>query len=298
MSEQQLKTPRMSEKILLIGLRKSFWTGAKVDKEVSDETCAQKGAAQGSGVWWTHYVPKNILEPLRKEQSRVDRVVKSFTKPWGDDGRRALLASKFLEFTSAFRAAMVPYDAKKQEFLEVTYPDARVTKQARLNELGKNIQMPMPEEIAGKFDIRLTVEPMPEVEDFRLKAGDDAMSAIVAEAEETHKARVHDLMYGIWEGLLDIVEAMEVRLSSDKTTKHGKASAFKDCWPAKLKDYCKKLGDWNLTGDPQLEECCKQAMEKLAKLNPVHVRENKALGKAAAKDAQELISKMKSYMSA
>jgi hypothetical protein len=282
------KTSRLSEKAMLIHLRISMWTGAHRNKALSNKVCADLGAEQDAGAWWTYYIPKQSLADIFTARNVCRNLWIRETLPWMDGSLRIIAAPAFLEFSGKMRTAVSDFQKAADAFITNEYPQIRTQAQKRLGKIGDGRQMPTASEIKDRFHIKVDVLPVPEVTDFRCDIGNEEMEDIKRQSEQSIKDMSAKAMAEVWGQLAELVAKVEKTLA-DKDKK------FKNSLIDNLKEYCDRIPKINLTDDEKLEEMRKEVQAKLTTLDCDTLRTAAQPRKDAAKTAKALIEKMKEY---
>lgn len=158
---------------LLVELSVSRWQATKTDKRASADTIARNHAARDAG----RFV-KNLLAgadaELRQLNSVLDRLrahVYDSTAPWaaGDGaqlrGPRLLSVTRAPAFLAEHAALKAESDSALAAFLSA-YPAARARAMSALNGLGNATDYPEPEALAARYNVAMSVEPLPAASDY------------------------------------------------------------------------------------------------------------------------------------
>jgi hypothetical protein len=282
------QTTRLSEKAMLVRLTVSVWTGRTKDKVVSQEVTTAKHASSESGAWWTYLVPREHLKAIGAADSNCRTVWRKRTLPWTDEGCRILPSKMYMDYTNEMRKAITQFDEAVHNFVE-NYPTILGSAKKRLGDLAQTKQFPTVNEVKYKFGIRQTIYPMPDAADFRVNLSEDDADAIRDQISTIMNDTIKNAMSDIWGQMAALIGKVEEILAQpDKI--------FRGSLIGNLKEFCDLLPKLNLMDDENLEEIRKETLEKLAKLSPDDLRDNKIARKKAAKTAGDVLKKMKTFM--
>ena len=128
---------------VIVTLAISQWTARKLDRTVSDEVEASKGAKSKGAA----RVNKNLLagtpelEEIAKIATRMRNFVADNTFPWTDAGQRLLPTLRLLDFDKTVRALMAEFNAKVAEFVTI-YPSLITAQAMALGDMFKRDDFP------------------------------------------------------------------------------------------------------------------------------------------------------------
>ncbi len=278
---------RLNQKAMLVQLSFSVWTGRTKDNRVSEEVLTQKKAEHDSGTWWTSLIPRSSMRNINSAYNRCKETHNRFTLPWRDGGDRILPTAMFIKYTQAMREVKADFDKAVDEFLK-EYPTILANASKRLGSLLDNKKLPSAAEVKGKFGIHQQIYPLPDIADFRVDLSKEDVDTIRKQMKTSIDNTIEDAMSGIWQRLAELVGKVEETLGEPK-------KVFRDSLISNLEEFCELIPKLNLTNDSKLEAIRKDTVQKLAKLRPDNLREDKTERKAAHKAAKDVLKKMKDY---
>lgn len=272
---------------MLVGLYVSQWTARKLDKsagkKVSEDFGNQEQAAR---------VHKTLIaEQAIKKISTVVNETRTFfydnTLPWTDDGKRILPAANFMETTQKIRELEGKFWQAVTE-LEDNYPALIQEAKIILNGLFRQEDYPKIEDIRKRYAFAVTVDPIPDANDFRVHLQDDQIRVIRQQIEDRLQDATATAMKDLWSRLHGAVSNMAERLSDPK-------NIFRDSLVGNLEDLVDLLPRLNVTGDPELERLRAEVEAKLIK-DPETLRKDVDERKQTHRDAEAILSAMAAYM--
>jgi hypothetical protein len=218
-----------------------MWTARKLNRGVSDEIEASKGAkSKGAArVNVNLLAGRPELEEIAQIATRVRNYVYENTFPWSDNGQRLLPTLKLLDFDRTVKLHMATFRAKVDAFV-VTYPHLITAQAMALGDMFNRGDFPSVGEVAAKFAISLDIEPVPSTGDFRVDVGNEALADLQASLSRTNSSREAALLADISKRVGEHLERMSERLVSDTDAKTGepKQRRFHDTLVTGAYDLC------------------------------------------------------------
>jgi hypothetical protein len=226
---------------VLVTLGVSQWTARKLDRTVSDEVEATKGAKSKGAA----RVNKNLLagrpelEDIAKIATRMRNYVYDNTFPWTDAGQRLLPTLKLMDFDRTIRLLMGEFNAQVEAFITI-YPSLITAQAMALGDMFRRDDFPSASEIAAKFNVSLDIEPVPSTGDFRVDVGNEALAELQASLTRTNSSREAALMADINKRLTEHLARMADRLVSETDLKTGefKQKRFHDTLVTNAYELC------------------------------------------------------------
>ena len=282
---------KLNEKAMLVHLTVHQWMGRVKDIGASEELAVQKNASSEAGTTvLISLAPKRLVNPIDNAGWAARLEHQRLTLPWMDKGHRILPANMFMKYTECIRAKVAVFQARVNEFLEA-YPElmeAAELKQ-RMGDLGKGVIIPSVDELRAHFSIVTDVLPLPNADDFRVSIGEEEAAHIKADIEKNIGEKMREAQNDLWKRLTELVSKVHERLSNAD-------NKFRDSLMENLKDFCSLIPNLNIVDDPNLETMRSELMEKLTKeWKPDDMRNDKIARAKAAKDAKEVLDKMKDF---
>lgn len=283
----------LSEKAMLVTLSIGFWSGSKLDKEVTDHVHAEYAADSDSGKYNKYLVPKVALDPVKKAITRAREYHKKHTLPWKDCGVRLLPSAHYLEYTQGIRACFNEVDQEADRFFSI-YPDLVNVAQSRLNGMFRSSDYPDVSQLRGRYYRNVEVEPLPSGNDFRVNLSAEETKAIQAEIETRTQLKVREATRDLWDRLHKGVSRMADRLT-DNQGEPGKPQRFTSTVVTSLLDLVNLLPALNLTGDQNLERMRREIEAKLTKIPAEDLREDPVARADVKRSADDILKAMAGY---
>lgn len=246
-------TGTLAERAMLVSLRISQWSGRRFDRKVTKEVTDGNGAAADAGNFNKMLLPKEALAEIQSVVGETRTGFFERTLPWLDDGQRIMTADAFLAHSAWQRGQKVKFDAAVEIFI-AAYPNHIESARRRLGSMFNTNDYPLPTELRDKFDMCMTVMPVPQSTDFRANVADSQADTIRAEIERAVTDATRAAMHDVWSRIGELVERMATKLREYKP-KRGAAKAenvFRDSLVENIKDMIGVLPGLNITGDDRL----------------------------------------------
>jgi hypothetical protein len=279
---------KLSDRAILVQLGISTWSANKLDKEISAETTAIKGAISGSARVHKSLLPMcDLLDDIKKKATLIRTKFYDNTLPWGVKGIQILPTANYLAFMTDFRKERAEYEYLVKQFVP-EYPQLVMDAQRFLGSAYKASDYPEAHEIADKFKMDMQVMPVPN-NDFRVDIADEELARIHDEVEARVKQAAQGAMQDVWQRLYDKVKHLADKLNDPK-------AVFRDSTVNHLVELCELLPRLNVMDDPNLEAMRQEVEGKLAGYNPDTLRADVKVRQTVATEANDIAAKMAAFM--
>lgn len=278
-------TNTLVNRAFLVSLHAPVWTGAKTDKQASQQTLAANNATEDAGKFTKYLIPPDRVKPYYNAvmAARLDHY--RLTSPWlaGQD----ILASQLQpEYSLIMQEHRITLDKLRREFLDWydSYMRDQSQSMARLGNLYQAREFPRSDRIARRLQFSVTLIPFPDITDWRAVASLPDAAAIVAETEQRINDAVGNAQRANWQRLHQALVDLIGKLDRYDGTRKG---AFRDSVMTELCDLAGLLPALNLTNDPLMDDLARQVHAQLCVHSPDTLRESAdtrtdALAKARA----------------
>jgi len=278
-------TPSISSSSMLVELSVSTWTGRKLDKRASKDVTTSNRAASGVA---------NVHKKLLGDCAELDAVQKfvanarnlhyGMTMPWSDTGMRLLPTAQYFKYHQQMTDIQNEFERLVDLF--VTAYDWEISQaQAKLGDLFSYADYPSADSIASKFKFRLSYIPLPEVGDFRIDIGNEALSQVQTHYQTYYETQLNNAMQDIWQRAYQALTKMSERLDY---ADHEQKKIFRDTLVTNVIDIVELLDVCNVTHDSQMSALKTQLDDALRGVTPDALREDgylRAQTKQAVDDA-------------
>jgi hypothetical protein len=271
---------------MLASLSISRWTARKFDKKVSKEVDVHHGAKDG-GRYSKILVDKTHTQALMTSAGAIRAYHYHMTLPWDDEGPRLLPSASFEAYTAKMRELREQDRVLQQAFFKV-YPQLVIDAKKRLGSLYSPEDYPPTSEIASKFDIRISMTPVPSANDFRVNISAEAAEQIRAELAAENDARFQAAMKSCYTRLHEVVTHISGTL-------HKENPRIYDTLVSNARELISCLPALNLSNDPTLEQL-RLELDAALPMSADILRGSETTRKAVASDVDAIIEKMKHYV--
>lgn len=256
----------ISSSAVLVDLNISLWTARRLDKQVSKEIDNIKRTHTKAGNYNKHILAGSAhLEAITKLAGEIREWHTRQTLPWSDTGTRLLPMNNFFEYKLQLGEYETEFYNRINAFIK-EYPSTVTGMAFNLGQLFNRAEYPEVERIASKFNLRYTIMPVPEANDFRVDVEEAIRTEMREEYEKSYTARVEAAMDDAWSRLHVTLEHMVDRLSGkDK-------KIFRNSLIENALELTSLLTKLNVTKDPKLEDARKALEQSLVGVTPEELR--------------------------
>jgi hypothetical protein len=251
---------------VLIDLNISVWTARKLDRNVSKEIDINKRTTTKAGNYNKHILAgSDHLEAITKLSGEIREWHARQTLPWSDTGTRLLPMNNFFEYKTQLGIYETEFQTRVNNFIN-EYPNIITVMAYRLGQLFDRSEYPEAQKIASKFNLKYTIMPVPEINDFRIDVEDAIRDEMRTEYEKAYEARVETAMQDAWARLHGTLEHMVDRLSGEDK------KIFRNSLIENALELTGLLTKLNVTKDPKLEQARKALEQSLVGVTPDELR--------------------------
>jgi hypothetical protein len=272
---------RLPERALLVALNISEWRGRRRDREVTERVAQEHGADRTAGCYTKTLVPKSYLARIAQVRSEARALHHELTLPWCDEGSRILPVDLHLLYMERFRDLRSRFDQAVEAFL-AAFDEAKAAAQVSLGTLYREDDYPTSSKLRKAFAFDYKLQPLPDGRDWRIDLPEATVDSIREELEGRLEEASTLALADLYRRLADVVSRMATTLTQpDKI--------FRDSLVLNVRDLCRLLPALNIADDFRLASLADDIEQRLAGLDPDHLRHDSALRKAAAVDASTLL---------
>jgi hypothetical protein len=228
----------------------------------------------------------------------VRAAVYKHTFPWGDSALRLLPSKAFPEFDKKVRDSITELRGCVEEYIR-EYPALVAQAKIDLNGMFDATQYPDQDKLAGMFRVSCNYWPMPAsghfVADIASDAADAARDTIVKETIARSNHAVNDMVSRIESAVSSYVERLSAYVK--ETDDYGTTTIrniFRDSLIDNLREISRLTRAMNFTDDAGLEAVANQ-VERLARVLPDTLRNDKHTRDEMVTEGQQLLAKLNSY---
>lgn len=283
---------RLSSKAVLCTLTVGVWFATKIDKEAG-KAAEEKFNAKDAGVFIKKLINPDSIKKVYSVGERIRGLHYKNSLPWNDFGQRLLPSTNFETYTHLIRKAIHEWEALVQKEIIDVYEELKKDAQEnRLGGLWNPEEYPTIESLKRRFYVKVSFDPVPDVQDFRVKLRDEEVAAIRAEYEERESEASKRSKADLWKRLYGTVDKLMKRMNSDRRPSEKACVGIID----EIKELVELLGIMNFDNDANLEAMIKEVENKLATLNPDLLKDGQYHRNEAANEAKTILNKMSAYL--
>lgn len=276
-------TISIASSAVLIDLNISVWTARKLDKNVSKEIDINKQTTIKAGNYNKHILAgADQLEAITKLAGEIRDWHGRQTLPWSDTGTRLLPMTNFFDYKHQLGVYEAEFKSRINTFIH-EYPNIVQSMAYKLGALFDRAEYPDTNSIATKFNMRYTIMPVPETNDFRVDIADDIRNEMQQEYQKAYEGRVEAAMSDAWSRLHTTLEHMIDRLSGDEK------KIFRNSLVDNALELTNLLTRLNVTNDPKLEKARQSLEQSLVGVTADELRDSKGA-------RQEILAKVNEIM--
>ena len=275
---------------MVLNLQIGIWQGYRLDREASAKVVEDAGAHADAARVNKHLVPKEALKDINTASNAVRSHFKDKTLPWKDNGDRLLTRLMFADFIETHEKLTKDFKDAVEEFVTVSYPEARARAEFRMGELFDSNDYPSAESLRRRFYIGMDIDPVTSAGDFRVEMEADELDLIKATMEKALQERIGRAMLDVWTRLADVVGHFAAKMGSD--------GVFRDSTMKNIEEMVDLLPGLNVLNDPDLARLGDEIKATLTGYDLKDLRKRPDVRKQAAFEANEIMDRMKGFMGA
>ena len=272
---------KLTQRALLAMLTIREWRGRRYDKEVTAKVAKDHGAERKAGCYTKTLLPKHYLAAISKLRSEARTAHWELTLPWTDDGYRILPVDLHLAYMERFRGLRARFEAAVSDFLAV-YTNAKDDARGLLGTLYRESDYPSSSRLTGAFEISVSLQPLPTAHDWRV----DLPAATVSTIRQDLEAQLQEAQRL---ATADLYQRLAAVVSHMATTLAEPGKIFRNSLVGNIRDLCALLPRLNFANDQRLAALADDIEDRLATLQPAHLRTDAVLRQSAAVDAAAML---------
>lgn len=286
-------TNPLQTKAVLADVTIRLWTGRKLDRQVTDEVNQQHHAVADAGRFNKLLVPAEAFSEVYCAARTARILHRSLTQPWFDEGPRLLSLELAADFTKRFSELRQEFENAADEF-DKKFPFYVRQRQAELGSMFKAEDYPAKARIRGMFGFNVTMLPVPDVSDFRVKLSKEQLE----DTERQLKEALENAMKEPFRRIAHLVGRMSERLNKykPKSEAGGVQNSFRDSLVGNIRELVDLLPAFNLTKDKTLDELIVRLEKELCAHDATVLREDELVRKQVAKNAEDILKKAQALM--
>lgn len=290
----------ITTKAMLVALTIKSWSGAKIDKRVSQDVAAREGADNDAGNYSKKLVAKDALADVKAISGEARTRHYEYTLPWSQDGARILPSAMHAKYAADMRELQDKFELAVKSFM-ADYEGQILLAQRRLGSMFVEADYPSPQDIESKFSWDINIMPIPSGNDFRVSLSEDMTKAIRQDIETKTNKAAQDATRSLFERVAKTISHMAESLEDygeviDEKGKIKKINPFRDSVVGNIQELVDLLPALNITGDSALTAVTENIKKGLLNASAQDLREDPALRRDVARDARKVLEDMEGYI--
>jgi len=275
----------LSKSAVLVELNISSWSGRKLDRKVTQEVTQGKSASRDAArVNKNLFAGSDRLERINNFVSSVRQEYYQMTLPWASSGTRLLPFKEFFAFKDWVGQKEQEYRTMTDTFLK-EYSTLISAQAFRLGTMFDSKEYPSAQELAGKFEFKHVIMPMPEAGDFRIDAENELRSELEQQYAKAFASRTDEAMKDLWQRLYDTVVHLRDKCAAEKTI-------FRESTMDNAVELCDLLTRLNVTNDPELEARRQELEKALGMIDTTALRGDPDVRQSTKAKMDEILNRM------
>ena len=263
--------PTLGSSAMLVEVNISTWAGRKKDKRASaDVASANHADKEVANVIKKLLANSDTLKAIQTHVTAARNMHSNMTMPWSNSGLRLLPTAQYFNYSEAMSQMQNEFEALKTKFIN-SYNDEVINVQLKLGSLFSRDDYPTVESLNSKFAFRMNYMPLPDVGDFRVDVGNDALLEIKQKYEDFYSKQYNTAMNDVWTRLHKALTNMSERL--DYGSKEDK-KVFRDTLVGNVTDMIELLRVCNVTQSTQMSNMANKLEDAMSGVTADALRED------------------------
>ena len=260
----------------------------KLDKGVTDETLAAKGAKAGAARVYKSLVSKAALKPIQQAMNAAKTYHNKVTLPYHNKGARLLPTTLYFEYSEKMSGFKNDVTMAVNKFIEDYEEHVHQARQS-LGDMFDKSDFPDISRVQDKFMIDIQMYPVPEASTLGNLAFSSADRAeLEKNVQNTLQNKTDDAIKDIYRRVYTAVNNIAVKLKKEDSVFHGSLVG-------NLEDIVLLLPALNVTDDMKLNSIYEDIKLHLSELDVKELREDMAVRKDTAEEAKKIADSMAAY---
>lgn len=277
---------------MLVNVHVNTWGGQKKLADEAKEAARRANADEDATKLSVLLVKPEDLKPIGQARTALKSHFYDNTLPWKDNGDRLLPKKRYEKFIQKHSELEKAFYDAVDHFVDDVYEKARAQAEFRLGSFFDASLYPSTRYLRSRFKVKLAIDSVTDSNDFRRVELDEVISKTIRrDIDAEYEARTRQTVTHMMEKIQHALTAFH--------TQTGKPDGkIYNSLTENLADVVDGLADFNITGDPVLDELRKDIDKKLGRYAADDLRKQPEVRQEAHAAATEIMDKMASFMSA
>lgn len=260
--------PSISSSAMLVELNISLWSGRKYDKAVSNEIALQKQTTTKSGNFnKVLFAGESKFEAIGKYAGNTRTYHYDVTMPWSDSGLRLLTTPMYFDYQKEMTG-------REQEFSRLVadcvsdWDNMIARARDNLKTMFNIEDYPNKDEIANRYRFSIRYSPVPEVGDWRVDVGNEAVRSLQDSYAEHYQANLNQAYKDVWDRTYQALTSMSTKLAGNNK------QIFRDTLVTNVRDMIDLLDKFNITNDDKMRRAKVKLQDVMLGITPDALRED------------------------
>ena len=283
----------LSNKVMLITLNISCFTGQRVDANASEDIASRHATtASEAGNYSKQIISKHSLKAIRVVANTARQVHYERTLPWSDTGSRILSVIGYGDYANHIANLREMFNREIDAFLDV-YPRLIEEARRRLNGLFDADDYPDISTMRGRFRMSTNATPLPSSKNWFLQLADDTMNELRASNEARLNENLEAAVRDTYKRVAEVTSTMATKLQAyDPENKQG---VFRDSLVENVREITNLLPSLNITNDAHLAAITDEMRRTLCAIEPGVLRQDPKMRGEVAVAATSIYDKLKGF---
>jgi hypothetical protein len=260
--------PSISSSAMLVELNISVWTGRKFDRDVSAEIDVQKNTTTRAGNYHKKlFADEPKFEAIQKFAGNTRTYHYHATMPWSDSGARLLTTPMYFDYNSRMSNEQMKFYDLVTDCLN-DWDNMLQRASIKLGSMFKAEDYPSKDDIKDKYRFNLKYLPVPEVGDFRVNVGNEALQYLNESYATYYDEQLKSAYSDVWTRTHEALTNMSTKLAGE--TKQ----VFRDSLVGNVREMIELLDKFNVTQDPVMKKAKTKIEYLLLGVTPDSLRED------------------------
>jgi len=289
----------LAKKAVLANLTISRWGARRFVDNVTDEILDKHHAQKDVGLFTKRLLGKPAMAKLNKITAKARIVHSTLTLPWLDAGIRILPTTLYLKYAQEIGKLKNEFEAALNEFIK-KYPFYIKQAEEELGGLFNEADYPKVGNIRHRFMFDVAIMPCPDAGDFRITLDKQDMDEIKQDLESRMDGQLREALGDAAQRIVQTVGHMSEKLKSykpaDKKNGNKAEGKFHDSLIEHVRELIELLPAFNLSNDKDFTGIIERIVAQLSAHDADDLREDEALRKKVAKDADSILKDVQDFL--
>lgn len=290
----------IANRAILVDLDTHKWGARKSSKEANAAVAKMMGSNPKAGNYTKYLISKEHIDPLFAAFQKIGDDYRARTSPWLDNaadggksngGARVLHMKGYQDFVKTMNQDKDEIEAILEN-LYAHYYEWKEEAKSDLNGMYKEVDYPTLWDLKTRFSVSWHFAPVPDVSDWRVDLGEEETRRIKEELQTSIESAVKESFAHTVKRIQNVVSAMATTLHNYGQSDDKRAGRFNESLVPNVRELADLLPNLNLLDDPDFDTVATLIKEKLCVHETAELRNDEAVRKSVAEEADAILAKM------